>query len=245
MPIESICPTCSRTLRVADEHAGKQARCPVCQNLYTVTAASGTPTHTSSESGSEPHGSGEKSSETPGWLLKTPEGAMYGPVDRATLDRWLADGRIAADCHLAQGDRGAWRPAAEVYPQLVNPPATPRAAPTAGSSSSHSYSNTPRASTVGYQAVPGNVYLRPHRGGLILALGILGLVSCQVLGVAAWIMGADDIKEMRAGRMDPSGEGLTQAGYALGMVSTILLAVGLASMLLFMLFFAVMAVAAH
>ena len=36
MPIEAKCPGCDRLLRVSDEHAGKQARCPVCNTIYSV-----------------------------------------------------------------------------------------------------------------------------------------------------------------------------------------------------------------
>ena len=64
--------------------------------------------------------------------------------------------------------------------------------------------------------------LRPHRGGIILALGILGLVVCFICGIIAWIMGKNDLKEMEAGTMDLSGRGLTQAGRICGMVSVIL-----------------------
>ncbi len=64
--------------------------------------------------------------------------------------------------------------------------------------------------------------IRPHRGGLILALGILGLVVCFICGIIAWIMGKNDLKEMEAGTMDLSGRGLTQAGRICGMVSVIL-----------------------
>ena len=68
--------------------------------------------------------------------------------------------------------------------------------------------------------------LRPHRGGLILALGILGLVCCFICGIVAWVMGSNDLKEMAAGRMDPSGQGLTQGGKICGMISVILQIVG-------------------
>src|SRR5688572_29363321 len=34
---------------------------------------------------------------------------------------------------------------------------------------------------------------RPHRGGQILALGILSLVVCSPLGVFAWVMGNSDL----------------------------------------------------
>ena len=76
--------------------------------------------------------------------------------------------------------------------------------------------------------------LRPHRGGLILALGILGLVCCFICGIIAWVMGSNDLKEMAAGRMDPSGQGMTNAGKICGMVSVILQIVGLVIWLLFM-----------
>jgi len=64
--------------------------------------------------------------------------------------------------------------------------------------------------------------MRPHRGTLILVLGILGLVCCVILGIIAWVMGNTDLREMNMGRMDPSGRGLTQAGKICGMISVIL-----------------------
>lgn len=63
----------------------------------------------------------------------------------------------------------------------------------------------------------------PHRGSTILTLGILSLVICgPILGPIAWVMGTTDLKEMAAGRMDRSGEGITRAGQVIGMVATIL-----------------------
>ena len=64
--------------------------------------------------------------------------------------------------------------------------------------------------------------LRPHRGGVVLALGILGLVVCFICGIIAWVMGNNDLKEMAEGTMDLSGQGLTQAGRICGMVSVII-----------------------
>jgi hypothetical protein len=68
--------------------------------------------------------------------------------------------------------------------------------------------------------------LRPHRGVLILIFGILGLVICFPFGIAAWIMGNNDLNEIRGGRMDPAGEGLTQAGRICGIVATALAILG-------------------
>lgn len=68
--------------------------------------------------------------------------------------------------------------------------------------------------------------MKPHRGTLILVFGILGLVICAPFGIAAWIMGSGDLKQMDAGQMDASGRGLTNAGKICGIIATILLAIG-------------------
>jgi len=63
---------------------------------------------------------------------------------------------------------------------------------------------------------------KPHRGGMILTFGILGILCCGPLGIVAWVMGASDLREIRGGRMDPSGRGLTQAGMVVGIIATII-----------------------
>ncbi len=60
----------------------------------------------------------------------------------------------------------------------------------------------------------------PHRGGMILTLGILGF-CVGVTGPVAWILGNIDIAAIRAGTMDRDGESMTQAGRVCGIVSTI------------------------
>lgn len=88
----------------------------------------------------------------------------------------------------------------------------------------------------------------PHRGGLVMAFGIISVVLFMssigaavavgafasplsivglVLGILAWIWGGADIAKMRAGAMDERGLGNTQAGYYCGIVGTILNALGL------------------
>jgi len=69
---------------------------------------------------------------------------------------------------------------------------------------------------------PEQSSLRPHRGTLILVLGILGLVCCGICGIIAWVMGKRDLQDMDAGTMDPSGQGMTQAGKICGMIGVIL-----------------------
>ena len=76
----------------------------------------------------------------------------------------------------------------------------------------------------------------PHRGTLILVLGILSLVICGFLGPAAWIMGKGDLAKIDQGMMDPTGRGITLAGMILGIIATILLALGLIFAVLWIIF---------
>jgi len=84
--------------------------------------------------------------------------------------------------------------------------------------------------------------LEPHRGTLILALGILSLALVAVLpclgiplGIAAWVMGRADLKKIRQGLMDPAGESSTNAGRICGKIGTI---VSLVLTLLIFVFYA-------
>jgi hypothetical protein len=84
--------------------------------------------------------------------------------------------------------------------------------------------------------------LAPHRGGTVLTLGIVSLVClcvCNllslILGPIAWSMGQRDLAEMRAGRMDPDGEGITRAGWICGIIGTILGVVVIAAAVLILM----------
>ena len=84
-------------------------------------------------------------------------------------------------------------------------------------------------------SAPGG--LEPHRGTLILVLGILSLVFCGLFtGIPAWIMGKGDLEKIKAGQMDPEGEGLTKAGKICGMICCILTAVGFGVFILLIIF---------
>ena len=70
----------------------------------------------------------------------------------------------------------------------------------------------------------GGGMVKPHRGGAILALGIIGIVLCFITGILAWVMGSSDLKEMEAGTRDPQGYSLTKAGMICGIVGVALAA---------------------
>jgi hypothetical protein len=87
--------------------------------------------------------------------------------------------------------------------------------------------------------------LKAHRGGAVLALGILGLVVCFILGVVAWVMGNNDLREMDIGVMDPAGRSMTQAGKVCGIVSVVFALVPLCIGLLALVVVIMTAVAAN
>ena len=70
----------------------------------------------------------------------------------------------------------------------------------------------------------------PHRGGLILTLGLVSLAGlCMPLSIVlivpaimAWSMGTTDLRKMRRGTMDAEGESSTQSGWICGIIGTIL-----------------------
>lgn len=173
MPIESLCPGCGSSLRVADEHAGQQARCPACQTVYVVP------------SGTRREDPPVAAAVNNHWYMRTPDGRVYGPVVRRELEEWHRQGRVGAGCEIRSDEDPVWRAAAHLLPPLPSSRA-------------------------------------PHRGGLILALGILTWVACPLFGILAWVLGESDLRAMREGRMDPAGESLTQVGRILGMAYVLL-----------------------
>jgi hypothetical protein len=64
--------------------------------------------------------------------------------------------------------------------------------------------------------------MKPHRATTVLVLGILSLVTCYPLGIVAWVLGNNDLREMNNGLMDPSGRDSTNAGRICGIIGTVL-----------------------
>jgi hypothetical protein len=209
MPIETDCQGCGSRLRVADEFAGRKARCPHCKTVYTVP---GTP-------GSAPMDRGL-------WRMQADDGAVYGPVPKEELDNWAAEGRITAGSLLRREGEHAWLPAAEVYRSLGTA-ATPRN-PFGEQPTASAGTPAPRRAQAAPQTGVARRAYQPHRGGMVLTLGILGLLCCQLIAPIAWITGYTDLRSMDRGQMDPEGRSLTQVGMILGIVGTIILVLGTA-----------------
>ena len=61
------------------------------------------------------------------------------------------------------------------------------------------------------------------RATIALVLGILGIVTCQVVAPFALVIGRRAVKEIDASNGAIGGRGLAQAGYILGIIGTVLL----------------------
>lgn len=75
--------------------------------------------------------------------------------------------------------------------------------------------------------MPGGMPQQPHpKGTTILVLGILSIVCCGPLGIAAWLMGNSAQQEIDANPGAYSNAGSVQAGRILGIVGVVLTVLG-------------------
>jgi hypothetical protein len=138
------------------------------------------------------------------------------------LLQWLADGRLGPQDYV-------W---AEGMDQWARPADVPELAPAAPGP----------AAPVPSAAPPVQQPLRAHRGGAILALGIISIVMGCLVDLVCGIIGLNmankDRSEIAAGRMDPAGAGLIQAGRICCIIGIILGCLRLVAAVVWLIFFA-------
>lgn len=92
-------------------------------------------------------------------------------------------------------------------------------------------------SPYGYPAQAPIQYAPEHpRATTSLVLGILGVVLCQILAPFAWSIGKKTLDEIDASQGRLGGRGAAQAGYVLGIVGTVLLALGVVAIVIYVIF---------
>ena len=209
--VDSICSSCQAKLRVSDEFAGQQARCPNCGEVYTVPAVGEkVDSHLPNVAPNPP---AVATATPPTWYMRTQDQRVFGPVTRHQLDDWARQGRINVNCQIREEDN-SWVPASTIFPQLLRPEVgNPFPNP----------ATTPPGSNISEKQ-----WVVAHRGGLILGLGLAGfIIGCPLLSIMAWVMGNGDLAQIRSGYMDPSGQSLTQVGRILGIIATVIWIVSL------------------
>ncbi|GAB3741933.1 DUF4190 domain-containing protein [Microlunatus parietis] len=90
-----------------------------------------------------------------------------------------------------------------------------------------------------YAQQPYQMMQEHPQGTVILVLGILGFVT-GICGAIAWYMGSKAQKEMQASGIRYSNESNINIGKILGMVTTILMGIGLVFLVLYIIFIVVM-----
>jgi len=68
--------------------------------------------------------------------------------------------------------------------------------------------------------------------GLALGLSIAGLMACQVICPVGMMMGRNELQRIDSGEGDPGARGLAQAAWIVGLIGTILLAIGIVIIIL-------------
>lgn len=69
---------------------------------------------------------------------------------------------------------------------------------------------------------------------MVLVFGIIGLVVCQLFSIAAFFMAKNDLRDMDAGLMDPSGRENTKIGKILGIIGLVLFALSLVFVVIYL-----------
>jgi hypothetical protein len=75
--------------------------------------------------------------------------------------------------------------------------------------------------------VPAQAYPEQSQATTILILGILSLVCCAPLGIAAWIMGNNELRAIDEGRRPPENRGTANAGRICGIIGAAFLVIGI------------------
>ena len=165
------------------------------------------------------------------------QGRQVGPVTRQQLVQWLREGRLTGTDYVWREGMDEWAQVGRLpaFRQWLPPamPPPPDAAPGPGADWPPGHGPAGDEEWGG-EGAPGYGRPRPgrrvesHRGGVILTLGIISLVTLVVFccaafifGIPAWVMADRDLRMMRNGAMDRGGEQLTMAGRICGIIGTV------------------------
>ena len=133
------------------------------------------------------------------FYFKSNDGEEYGPISAIDVREWQNQGRMNNESLVRYSNSRDWKPLSD-FSELNTTPTTP----------THQDGQD----------------FQPHRGSMILTFGIIGIVCCFPLGIAAWVMGHSDIKSIDSGVMDPSGRSMTNGGKICGIISVIFTVLG-------------------
>jgi len=251
MPIQSACPGCGKLLAVADDVAGKKARCPACSTIYTVPSQSTSAQPLTAQSNpfqqqfpsdsNEPLASPTNDfsaadatrprTSIPAdemFWMRAIDGSIYGPTDRENLNRWFREGRVGAGYFIRQGESGLWEDAA-----IFRQPAANVAGLGGATASTNPYAAQTGSANAPGTGLPLHKYPKADRGVIVLVMGILSFALCFIFGIIAIVMGRSALNDINAGLANPNDRPMVQIGFWLGVASVILNILGIGLGILF------------
>jgi hypothetical protein len=195
MPITTTCPKCSRKLNVPEALLGKRGKCPKCGENFTIADE-------------------EEPSSTSRSRVRPRQAPPPEPDDEEVPDDEEAEDQDEPQEEEERPARKRKKAAEADYEEVPD---------------DEDDEPQSRKRKKKKKRRRGGRDLQPHRGQLIMILGIASIPAFFIgggitglgLGIAAWVMGSMDLREMEEGRMDPSGESETNTGRLCGMITTI------------------------
>ncbi len=240
MPQITQCPHCRGQLQVRDENLGQTIRCPLCQGLFKIAAP---------QAPSPPPPAVNVEVIEPPAPAPSPPPPPPPPAPSPTSPKPRPSGAASKPVPKS-APKPATKPAPKTRPTPAPSPPTPAKAeqprrrkppaeapaPAPPPPPPHEEENPfapggPLAGALGGEPAPLNFEggeAKPHRGNMVLGLGVAGLVLSLccfpagfLLGGCATVMGSRDLSLMARRRMDRAGKGPTRAGKILGIVAIV------------------------
>jgi len=213
---------------VADEYAGKEAQCPVCNAIYVVPSIA------------PPNSPGDYQSANPvQYYVQIPTGAEFGPVPSEIIEQWIRENRVNEVCQFRVADRNDWTSFLE-WPSFASTRSKDRSEtilePPVGSKSLDAF---------GSISIPVDnriQYPKPSRGWTVLILSLSSILLCFTLvgsiplAIIALIVGSKDLGSIRRGTTSPEQRRLTLIGMAIAGIVLLLNSIALILMVFARLF---------
>ena len=233
MATTTTCPSCNGPLRIPDELVGQRVRCPSCQTIFDAGGSTSAP-----PTAPVPPPPSAPDPERPLWKdlrLELDNGESARREEAPAPEPARAAAPPPPPPALPSQPRRLVG-AVELAPSGGEEPAPRREPPPGPQGREFPSENDDHPRRGLFDRGPRRRDTEPHRGVLVLVLGIISLV-CTIpafctyglfgligipLGITAWVLGHRDLGRIKRNEMDEEGLGTTQAGWVCGIVGTIL-----------------------